>query len=350
MSLPIIGSQLIPPDIARWLLVAFEKEESIRVQTPFSPPDHRASSPFITGDGFAPLCQHHCLYRGCNIKPEQVKYGDCIFIEADLFPRVVRDYLPTINTSYILVGHNGDQSMPDGQDGKPVLGMNVFTTRTELTREFEAGKLLAVHVQNLWWKGYEDGIPRDPYLHCLPIGLENRYNRLGGDLKSYLSYVETNVVHPKLDSFHSYIPRSSPASTATDHRSRQMLNDGYLFDQTSVMKVTSSYHGTQAFRTPLPPLESAQQLQLNKELASFANKPMLLVAFSPDPFKPDRVKALRELGINPHSDSPQVDHSLYHVISGQLSHAAWMGTIRDFPFVLAPFGHGLDTHRCDSTM
>lgn len=68
-----------------------------------------------------------------------------------------------------------------------------------------------------------------------------------------------------------------------------------------------------------------------------ALRPWLLVAFPPNQYAPDRQKALSALALNevPTAWANQT----------QLTHSQWMEAIALHKFVLAPFGHGLDTHR-----
>jgi hypothetical protein len=63
---------------------------------------------------------------------------------------------------------------------------------------------------------------------------------------------------------------------------------------------------------------------------------LLLVAFKPHRHKPDRLRVLSLLGAmkKPH----WYNHTLY-------SPQRWLEAIPQYRFVLAPLGHGLDTHR-----
>jgi hypothetical protein len=58
----------------------------------------------------------------------------------------------------------------------------------QLSELHKQGKLLAVHAQNLWW-GDNKNISRPSWLHCLPIGLENRRWPKGGNLEGYMSKI-----------------------------------------------------------------------------------------------------------------------------------------------------------------
>lgn len=68
-------------------------------------------------------------------------------------------------------------------------GLQRGITMPHLTELYDSGKLLAVHAQNLWW-GNNRNIPRPSWLHCLPIGLENRRWSIGHNLQSYISKIQ----------------------------------------------------------------------------------------------------------------------------------------------------------------
>jgi hypothetical protein len=75
----------------------------------------------------------------------------------------------SIPNRYVLVSHNGDISAPDGQNDTMKPDMPVFVTSDILKKEYERGRLLAHHAQNLWWVNWKV-VPKPPYMHCLPIG------------------------------------------------------------------------------------------------------------------------------------------------------------------------------------
>ena len=70
-----------------------------------------------------------------------------------------------------------------------------------------------------------------------------------------------------------------------------------------------------------------------------AKQPHLLVAFYPKSRIPDRAKVLDVLGAYLH-----LNESKWYNFT-DLDHAGWLEGITLHRFVLAPFGHGLDTHR-----
>ena len=67
--------------------------------------------------------------------------------------------------------------------------------------------------------------------------------------------------------------------------------------------------------------------------------PLLLVTVQGQPGKPDRKKALNAIKLNAGSDKS------WYTLSTSMSHEEWLDAIPAHRFVLAPFGHGLDTHR-----
>ena len=71
-----------------------------------------------------------------------------------------------------------------------------------------------------------------------------------------------------------------------------------------------------------------------------SKKPLLLIAFYPKSRVPDRSSVLSVLRVFPPNKDP---NPFYNYTD--LSHMEWLQAIGDHRFVLAPFGHGLDTHR-----
>lgn len=69
-------------------------------------------------------------------------------------------------------------------------------------------------------------------------------------------------------------------------------------------------------------------------------KPLLLMAFYPKSRVPDRAKVMNILGV--YKKPPPVNPFYNYT---DLSHREWLDAVTEHKFVLAPFGHGLDTHR-----
>ena len=160
--------------------------------------DRRTSEPLITGDGFRSMAAQICdetnrcrpdldklkrwvlityLVSKNYLSPHSLmidmRRGDCIFINQDSFQWFGKEAVERIKEPYILITHNGDLSTPDGQDDAE-LRLPKYNTTHVLQREYEKGRLLALHSENLWWKDPKRN-PKPSYAHCIPIGLENRY-------------------------------------------------------------------------------------------------------------------------------------------------------------------------------
>jgi hypothetical protein len=74
-----------------------------------------------------------------------------------------------------------------------------------------------------------------------------------------------------------------------------------------------------------------------------SKKPLLLVAFYPKSRVPDRSSVLSILRVYPPKGVPKDPNPFYNYTD--LNHMEWLQAIGEHRFVLAPFGHGLDTHR-----
>ena len=77
--------------------------------------------------------------------------------------------------------------------------------------------------------------------------------------------------------------------------------------------------------------------RLHLDLVELPPRPLLLVAFNRKRQVPDRTKALAAL-----SEQGKEDKFFNHT---SLNHAQWLESIMLHRFVLAPHGHGPDTHR-----
>ena len=242
------------------------------------------SSPFITGDGFRDVCKYICdETNDCNEINKVMASKDlfvnnsCIFIQASRLNDFVKNKLKFIRSTnnpqkrYTIVTHNNDDSAPD-EDTVNVSGHTSLArvvTSNVLEDEFKHGRLVGIYSQNLWWRDNKI-LPRKSFMHCLPIGIENRYNKIGR--------------HPTV-----YI---------------------------DAMKYYS---------------RNRQALIIKRE-----QNPLLLVSFTED--YPDRKKAKYFIKQTSHK-------SWYTHVTHKMTHKEWLTSIMEHKFVLAPFGHGLDTHR-----
>mmetsp|Transcript_102601 Transcript_102601/g.293872 ORF Transcript_102601/g.293872 Transcript_102601/m.293872 type:complete len:300 (+) Transcript_102601:421-1320(+) len=197
---------------------------------------------------------------------------------------------PRIPGRYTVVVHNGDQSSPDGANEKDEDGATMrhvirqHKTSHIMEQEWKKGRLIAHHTGNLWWRPAEDRstynatytrFTRPPFLHCLPIGIENRQWRFGSKPGNYISAMRRFILRENENGV-------SEASEA-------------------------------------PPSS------------------LLLIAFQEKQRVPQRKKALEAVlkaGGGAFTPSNKV-----------ISHEAWLEAITTHKFVLAPLGHGLDTHR-----
>lgn len=256
----------------------FEELEIERKKLAVRGHDRRSSAPFISGDTFRAEISHICEDSNrCRMDPTAVTNGSCIFVKTDMFDFFVKEVSNRIPGSYIIVSHNGDLSSPDGQDDAPRIGMPRFITSDILTKEYNAGRLIAHHGQNLWWKNYSL-MSRPAYSHCLPIGIENRQYSIGKKLHIYIEAFKHNFIN--------------------------------------------------------------SVILTNKEKTKH---PLLLVAFYPKSRVPDRQKVLSILGAIPPRGQSKPKNTWYN--ETDLNHREWLDAIVHHRFVLAPFGHGLDTHR-----
>ena len=122
---------------------------------------------------------------------------------------------------------------------------------------------------------------RPSYSHCIPIGLENRQYRFGALVSTYVRYIKQHVLSRKSE------------------MSMSEKND----------------------------------------------RPLLLIAFYPKSRVPDRQKVLTIIGAIPPRGQPKPPKNSTWYNETDLSHNEWLDAIPSHKFVLAPFGHGLDTHR-----
>jgi hypothetical protein len=267
----------LPKEVAQWAIKEFETQEVTRSTIQFRGHDRRVSSPFITGDGFRSLCNHICEDANrCRMDPAAVKDGECVFVKTDFFEFFAKDVTNRIPGRYVIISHNGDLSAPDGQSDAPRIGMPKYIASDILLKEYEKGRLIAHHGQNLWWTNKT--MPKPVYSHCLPIGFENRQYPIGKNVRVYADALKKLVVDRPVQS---------------------------IEEQTK--------------------------------------KPLLLVAFYPKSRVPDRSSVLSILKVYPPKGVPKDPSPFYNYTD--LNHEQWLQGIVEHRFVLAPFGHGLDTHR-----
>jgi hypothetical protein len=90
-----------------------------------------------------------------------------------------------IPNKFIVVTHNGDLSTPDGDDWHQDEGPMWSESFSHL---LELPNLQAWFASNCHWKGWPNAKPRK--LICVPIGIENRYNKFGQAPHVYFQWME----------------------------------------------------------------------------------------------------------------------------------------------------------------
>lgn len=181
-------------EAAEWAINDFERHEAVRGNMTWRGHDRRSSAPFISGDGFRDRCHHICEDANrCRMEPENVKDGECIFVKSDFFDFFAKEVTSRIPGRYIIVSHNGDLSVPDGQNDAPAIRMSKYVTSDILLKEYQNGRLIAHHGQNTWWVNKTE--PRPPFLHCLPIGVENRQYPTGRQVHLYVEALKRNIIN-----------------------------------------------------------------------------------------------------------------------------------------------------------
>jgi len=307
LGLLVVGNWLTK-EAAEYALSEFEAHEKRRASVGEGTPTNRDSSfPFISGDGFRHHCPHTCDETNrCRMWPERVKNGSCIFVKGDLYAFFARSVIPRIKGTFSVVSHNGDQSTPDGQSDAPRIRMQSYRTSHLLKKSYNRGRLLAHHGSNVWWTGVHPKNDtsvtraRPAYLHCLPIGIEDRLYSVGRTPRTYADAIRKLVL---------------PLSTATS-------------TSTSILISTS----TTAVGT-------------TEQSSNIPKSSLLLIAFTPKSRIPDRAKALDAVLLKTKGGELKKRGVFYNYVPQGLSHADWLAAITTHTFVLAPHGHGLDTHR-----
>ncbi|MEI6396960.1 MAG: hypothetical protein WCO48_02735 [Candidatus Taylorbacteria bacterium] len=134
--------------------ILFNIKTSIRRKIAYVFDLNRPSSyPFITGDGFRALAQHH-FDEISDIKPNNVEENDIVFVRSDFLKIFFKDRHSQIKNRYILISHNDD------------------TDIDESYAEFIDDKIVHWFAQNLCFK--------HPKITPIPIGIQNlRYNETG---------------------------------------------------------------------------------------------------------------------------------------------------------------------------
>ena len=148
-----------------------------------------SSFPYITGDGFRALCSKRCedgdwREGHCNFHPDEVEAGECIFIPTTDLKSAFRttnaflwafDKIRTrIRQPYVIVTHNGDRSLPDGDSWHEKEDDDKVWS-TSFSHWLDDVLLMHWFTVNCYWVG-----AKSSKLTCIPLGLENAYVGNGG--------------------------------------------------------------------------------------------------------------------------------------------------------------------------
>lgn len=80
--------------------------------TPLKSALRSTSAPYITADSFRAICDHVCDETDALFVPENVQYGDTIYLTVYVMEEFFKIAHPKIKTPYILVTSHGDLSAP----------------------------------------------------------------------------------------------------------------------------------------------------------------------------------------------------------------------------------------------
>jgi hypothetical protein len=144
------------------------------------------SYPFISGDGFRAACPH--VLEMTDAETQIVPPLSCIFVKTDLLPEFFAKIRPTLAMPFVLITHNSDFSAPVNQ---PSLSKKKKFDKWE---RLQSDPLIVQwYAQNCYWRDYPT-VSGHQKLRCIPIGLENRYNKVGNQLQIYRLMVQRRLV------------------------------------------------------------------------------------------------------------------------------------------------------------
>lgn len=89
--------------------------------------------------------------------------------------------------------------------------------------------------------------------------------------------------------------------------------------------------------------EALRKFVIDRDPIPESQRPLLLIAFYPKSRVPDRHNVLSILRVFPPKGVEKMQNPFYNYTD--LNHWEWLEAVTYHKFVLAPFGHGLDTHR-----
>lgn len=164
--------------------------------------DVRSTAPFVSADAFREALRPRVCLTGDMCQMDHTLHtspGDAIYVDAECLSSFVRNVAPKLEHSFVLVVHNGPQEVSSSSTGTGALSLSdaetpgtgtlVFPdalTQPLLRKMYVEGRLLAYHGHSLSWEGYERGLLRPAYMHCIPRGIDSRTSPQGDTPQKYV--------------------------------------------------------------------------------------------------------------------------------------------------------------------
>jgi hypothetical protein len=297
-------STWLPKEVAQNIVDEWDKEEELRSNIGFRGTDRRSSSPFITG-----------IYQSINL---YIYLSNSISLSIYLFIGDSFRY----RMEHICEDSNRCRMTPENvKSGQCVFvktdQFNYFVT--DVSKRITNPYIIISHNGDLSSPDGQDdaariGLPR--YITSDILDREYKAGRLISHHGQNLWWKNKTIGEPR-PSFSHCLPI------------------GFENRQYPVGKAVGTIY-----------INALKKYIINRPTMTLAernNRPLLLVAFYPKSRVPDRHGVLVTLGAIPPRGQAKPTNTWYN--ETDLSHAEWLDGIVSHKFVLAPFGHGLDTHR-----
>jgi hypothetical protein len=187
--------------------------------------------PFISAGAFQTMCgkyvcekKSNCIMLDADIPRVS---GSCIFVEPYCLSHFLHNYMKKIKVYFALVVHNGASQMLSTRTGasKRSLVYPDANLLPALKEAYYRGYLIGYHGQSLWWPGYERGVQRPAFLHCLPRGIHTSKNiKFNGN-----SEKGTKITNGMSFSAHDYVGalKALLQYRASDEYQRQQIDQNY---------------------------------------------------------------------------------------------------------------------------
>lgn len=108
---------------------------------------------------------------------------------------MTHNYLEHIPHRFSLVTHSTDRAAPDMDLRQRTQMYGKKQTSRRLQEYYDKGKLLAVHSMNMHYSSWNKNMTTKPeWLHCIPIGLQSRFQRTHEIIKYFLGQMRTSSV------------------------------------------------------------------------------------------------------------------------------------------------------------